>query len=135
MKRVPVGHILIGAFVGAAIWAIVTGFLIIGSPMKQRQMRLDDKRLSHLRQIAFAIDSHWKKQGALPSALADLPNRRAATLVDPETGEPFTYRVIGKRSYQLCAVFALKGASTDGFPWPFEFATHEAGFHCFERKL
>jgi hypothetical protein len=48
------------------------------------------------------------------------------SLKDPETGQPYTYRVTGKTTYELCATFSLERKSEQNVFW-----NHPAGEHCF----
>ena len=57
------------AIVGAAIAA---GLFVTGSPAEQRLLRLDEQRVTDLRQLSYAANYRWDRQQQLPSSAADL---------------------------------------------------------------
>lgn len=134
MTKLSIGPLLIAAFVVLSLAAVAGGFLVIGSPVQQRQLTLDSKRTNDLLQIANAVDTHWEATGSLPASLNDVSNAWVREVADPETGEPYRYRVTGKRTFQLCATFALKDDEPARDPWEDRFARHDAGPHCFDLR-
>lgn len=129
--RISTGQLLIGALVILSLAALVGGFLIIGSPAKQRLLGLDNKRIEHLYRISSAVNYYAITNKWLPASLDDLSNAEIEQLNDPETGEPYHYEVTGKTTYKLCAVFALADTDLAASPRGYNFATHAQGFHCF----
>lgn len=129
---------------------LITGFFVMGSPLAQREYRLDQDRANDLLSIQWEIVNYWQSKEALPADLAvledDLRGFRAP--VDPVTGEPYEYGVTGGLSFELCATFDresrddLEGrgsypaydefsrAFPEGSSWE-----HEAGRQCFERTI
>ncbi|HEX7724245.1 MAG TPA: DUF5671 domain-containing protein [Candidatus Paceibacterota bacterium] len=105
---------IIGAVV--AILAIVLGFLIVGSPQHQRDIRFDNQRVSDLSNIQWQIISEWQRMGALPQTLDQMKDALSYTVIpnDPQTGKPYEYVVKGKTSFDLCTTFALKTQDTKG---------------------
>lgn len=114
----------------AVISAVVGGIYVAGSPAGQRLLRIDERRVQHLRQLARNINSYWNRNKRLPPELASLTDgvsvRRIPT--DPETKKQYEYRVLDERSYRLCADFLREsqGDSSDDF-W-----SHAAGRQCFD---
>lgn len=104
---------LIFAIVGAvlAVGAIVFSFMIMGSPAKQRQLRLDDRRISDLQSIQYQVIYYWQSKEKLPEKLSDLSNPISgySLPVDPEfdKGNTYEYSVKDKLKFELCATFAL----------------------------
>lgn len=134
MKRTPGFWFAVAACVIVAA-AVVGGLIVVGGPGEGRLERLDDARLDDLRTIERAVAERWERTGTLPPSLDSL---RAANLllpddlVDPETDEPYDYRVLSDSTYELCATFAR--ASDDRAYRPYDRTTigaHEAGRHCF----
>ncbi len=137
--------ILIGASV-VVLASLVGGFLILGSPMKMRDLRFDDQRLSDLQSIQWQIVNYWQQKGAIPADLSALedPISSFYTPTDPKTGEAYRYEKTGARSFSLCATFALP-SRTDRYgrglesprmgSGPNEGWQHEAGERCFERTI
>jgi hypothetical protein len=112
--------------------AIAGGFFLIGPPSEARLHRLDDRRVSDLRELSSAVNVYWTRKRQLPSSLdatmAELYGGRPP--VDPDTTEPYGYRAIDGNRYELCAVFdraSQDGAVARGDP----FWSHTAGRQCF----
>ena len=93
--------------------AIVSGFLIVGSPAKQRAARFDAQRVNDLTNIQWQIVNVWQQKGALPADLSGLTDSISGFTAptDPATHAPYQYVRKTATSFQLCATFAL--ASTD----------------------
>jgi hypothetical protein len=132
MKK-PGEVILAVSAVVLVVIAVISGLRLHGPPAEEHLRRLDSRRVSDLRAIARAVDLHWTRIGSLPSSLEDLPPelRTTLSLSDPETRQPYEYRVLGSESYELCARFArgspmIRESNRDDF-W-----LHGAGRHCFE---
>ena len=109
--------------------AIVYGLIRIGPPSEERQRRFDERRVEDIRSLARAADLHWTRQGTLPATLDVLvdtaPRELAST--DPESGDPYEYRVLADASFELCASFGTDWAD----PLAEEFWAHRRGRHCF----
>ncbi len=144
------------------VGAIVYSFMIMGSPIKQRMLRLDQKRLGDLQNIQYQVINYWQQKEKLPSTLQDLSNPLTSYSlpVDPEfnLGKKYEYEVKGPLTFSLCADFAesipkgwqengdttypmmgqnysVKEVSMD-FPGGLnESWSHEAGHTCFERTI
>ncbi len=137
--------------------AIVSGFLIVGSPAKQRDLRFDAQRISDLSTIQWQIVSQWQQKGAIPPTLDGLADSISGFAVphDPSTNAPYEYIVKGKTSFDLCATFALasqdasgRGAYGEGYSTGIAYPTypspigtegdswaHPAGRACFTRTI
>lgn len=123
--------------------SIVGGFFITGSPASQRELRIDRERVSNLQNIQWQIVDHWQSKEVLPQTLTDLEDSITGYVApaDPETGEAYTYRSTGARSFELCAVFNLESSGkSESLRYP-EFGTqetswaHSEGETCFERTI
>jgi type II secretory pathway pseudopilin PulG len=115
----------------AAIAAVAAGFVIIGSPAQIRVHRLDDERVSELRNLTNAIAGYRRSHNRLPDTLDEL--QQTGTWPAMRHG-PYEYRPTGAFTYDLCTDFsaASDGASlpagqTD--PW-----RHGSGHVCFTRE-
>ena len=114
--------------------AVIGGIILLDSPAQERLRRLDERRVDDLRELAYAVDIYWTREGSLPASLAELSEqeRIARDLADPATGQPYEYRVLGDRTFELCAVFA-RDTGTDGRDIPDRsFWLHGPGRQCFE---
>ncbi len=143
------------------IGSIVGGFLVIGSPKEARERRFDDQRTSNVQEIQWQIIEYWRQRRALPDTFAALTETLGYVQpLDPETGEPYEYRMTGPNAFELCSTFSLssdntslKGAPYIRYPRAPEPASmyvdrvdekffvkgasweHEAGRACFERTI
>ncbi|MCC7357193.1 hypothetical protein IT408_01675 [Candidatus Uhrbacteria bacterium] len=93
----------------------IGGMIISGAPSKERARRIDQQRISDLQSISSAIDQIYTNQKdtkKLPNTLDELRQRSdvfVSSIIDPETNTPYTYRITGANSYQLCATFKTDG--------------------------
>lgn len=92
------------------IVAISWSFAILGSPMKQRQFRLDNRRVEDLQNIQWQVINYWQRKEKLPAKLEDLadPLSGYSLPVEPEfeKGNKYEYAVKGKLEFELCATFS-----------------------------
>lgn len=94
-----------------AFGMIVWSFWVIGSPMNQRKLRLDQRRLEDLQSLQWQIINYWQQKQELPANLAVLNNPISSYAVprDPEfqKGIVYEYNKVGDKTFKLCATFAL----------------------------
>ncbi len=132
---------------------IVAGFVVVGSPFYQRQVRIDEQRINDLQNIQGQIINYWMNKNKLPANLVDLTDSISGFIApkDPETGADYEYNIIvGKfLSFELCAGFrtASLGMSDNNRAVPVpakEFYRgdpnqqnweHNKGQVCFERTI
>jgi len=95
--------------------AVIVGVIMLDSPAQERLRRLDERRVDDLHQLAYGVDIYWTREGHLPASLAELSEeeRIVRDLADPATGQPYEYRVLGYKTFELCAVFT-RDSGTDG---------------------
>ncbi|MFA6397246.1 MAG: DUF5671 domain-containing protein [Candidatus Paceibacterota bacterium] len=92
---------------------IVWSFCVIGSPFKQRQLQLDEKRVQDLQNIQGQVISYWQQKEKLPASIDDLKNPLSgySLPVDPEfeKGKTYEYIVTDKTrlKFEVCADFSL----------------------------
>jgi len=138
MSARPVGQWLM-VLAGLVVVATVVGAIaVMGSPVQQRQMRIDEQRIQDLRSIEAAVRLHWNDESSLPDDLATVDARPgvALDLADPQTGAPYGYRRTGTDAFELCATFATDSAARrarrdwQGLEW-----AHGAGHHCFRFRI
>jgi len=95
------------------IVAIIYSFSIMGSPKKQRLLRLDDKRVTDLQNIQYQIINYWQQKEKLPENLSDLSSPMSGYSIPTpplfSNGEKYEYKITDntKLSFELCADFAL----------------------------
>ncbi|MFQ5742210.1 MAG: hypothetical protein ACE5HV_01345 [Acidobacteriota bacterium] len=135
--KVPSGtHVLIGLAIGVVVVAVVSGLIVLGPPSEQRARRLDDRRVEALRGITRAVDLYWTRHGRLPASLDELSRESGVNINshDPGTAQLYDYRVLGDKTYELCAHFQRD------LPEPPQrvskvFWSHGAGRQCFQPKV
>ncbi|MBI4117576.1 MAG: hypothetical protein HY453_00630 [Parcubacteria group bacterium] len=130
----------------AAVVTVVTGGIFLsGKPSSQRDILLDDQRVSHLQSISFAIDRYWENHDKkLPADFESLGNERdiyVNSFSDPQTNATYEYSQTDETSYRLCATFARASEDTSLqtkpralAPSTFEnrFWDHPSGYHCYD---
>jgi len=114
--------------------SIVSGFIIVGSPAKQRALRFDSQRVSDLSGIQYQIVNYWQNKGVLPSTLTDLKDSISgyAVPVDPDNQTAYEYSITTPSartlstdtdiaisssnipSFELCATFDLPSQDLKG---------------------
>lgn len=129
-----IATVLVLATVAVAVW-------VMDAPHVQRDLRLDQRRVSELSQLQTMVEDWARSHGTLPASLAELAAQpgMAPAIRDPLDGTPYGYSIVSARSYRLCAVFATDTAEPREpvYPYtgkPLDWA-HPAGAHCFDRTL
>ena len=135
MRKTSVGYLIIAAFGCVALASIIGGVALVGTPAEQRLIALDKKRVGDLNRLGNAVRRYQTRNGDLPENLAEISAEWVAHIGDPVTGEPYTYRVTGERTFQLCAVFARRLGEPVSRYSHLVFRAHEQGFHCFEQVI
>jgi len=123
--------------------AIVGGFLIVGSPAKQRAVRFDQQRVNDLTTIQYQVINYWQVKQKLPATLTDLndPISNFSVPADPETKAAYQYvATSSKPAFELCATFDLASQQgTMSYPASIGIVgdswAHAAGHACFERAI
>ena len=100
--------VISGALVLAAI---ITSFLVMGSPLAQRKLRFDDRRVQDLQSIQYQVINYWQQKEKLPETLAEMSTPLSGYMVpvDPEfeKGFAYEYKKTEVMTFELCATFAL----------------------------
>ena len=161
-SRSTTGIIFGGIGAVLVVAAVFCSFSIIGSPAKQRLLRLDDRRVGDLQNIQYQVINYWQQKEKLPLILTELTNPLSgySVPVEPEfeKGKKYEYAVKGPMTFELCATFSLpmpKGwreygggevfpmmdykVSNTSYPYPGggtnESWDHQEGRACFERTI
>ena len=147
----------IGIGAGVVVLAsIVAGFFIIGTPAHFRDIRLDTQRTNDLQSIQYQVLNRFQIKRAVPATLSELNDALSgfSVPVDPQTQSPYTYEMLSKTSFKLCAHFTVASEDMSGrgatdmsttypaaYPGGYGFKgtsdvwTHEAGDTCFTRTI
>lgn len=114
--------------------AIVTGMVILGSPSDARAKRLDALRVTELLGITTAINYFHSENGRLPATLDELSKQPGVRIsMDPATGAPYRYRVLGAEEFELCGTFERASEVREGSG--VDVWHHPAGAYCFMKKI
>lgn len=99
-----------------SLLAIVLGFLVVGSPYKQRILRFDNQRINDLQNIQYQIVNYWQTKGKLPLTLDEMkdPIYYSDIAKDPETSIAYEYRTKNNLTFELCSNFGLKSEDNKG---------------------
>ena len=128
-------NIIVASVVTAIVMAaVIGGIILLDSPAQERLRRLDERRVTDLRELSYAVDLYWTREGSLPPTLEELSSAPGVfvELFDPETRQPYEYRVLGETTYELCAVFA-RDTATDEREAPFRSLwSHGPSRQCFQ---
>lgn len=121
----------------ALVALIVAGFMLAGSPVKQRELRLDMQRVNDLSDLRWQIDAAALERGSLLGTLEEYDFSYTPNLVDPVTGEEYGYRVIDEDTYELCATFMRESDRrfSGHYGYPNDDFEHGSGEECFEFTL
>src|SRR4051812_24214928 len=113
--------------------AVVAALLALRSPSAADRHRLDDARVSDLRDMQNAINLYRLRKKALPGtlegALKELSWQQHP--VDPATSAPYEYRRTDDATYALCATFDLGSQLTPPMYGDDPFWAHTSGHQCF----
>ena len=102
-----------GVGIVLVVAAISYSFMIIGSPAKQRLLRLDDRRIGDLQNLQYQVINFWQQKEKLPKDLEELANPLTgySLPVEPEfeKGGKYEYNILDAKAlkFELCATFAL----------------------------
>jgi hypothetical protein len=128
------------------IGIIVGGFVVAGLPQSQRLVRLDERRSSDLTMIHSQILEYWRAKTRLPQNMAEIQSVDVfgswKVPVDPATNNPYEYKILGEKKFELCAVFQTQGVDTMAqrnsvvpIYMSGDFTQHSVGRTCFERHI
>lgn len=124
--------------------SIVGAFLIMGNPMEQRALRLDQEQIDDLSTIQYQVVSYWQQNDRLPATLEMLESPVTGFRVPTApAGRPaYSYSVDANLTFSLCATFnraseASAYRSRAEFPGIRSDANweHDAGRTCFARTI
>jgi type II secretory pathway pseudopilin PulG len=132
-------RLLTSIVIATVIAAVIAAMIVIGPPSRQRNLKLDQRRIQDLRDIERATNTYWQRRKTLPPDLATLsrePGLRPP-MADPERGSPYEFKVTGVGSFHVCAVFSLD-SEDDSNSWSYSHTgswAHGAGRQCFELSI
>jgi hypothetical protein len=81
---------------------------------EQKQHTLDEQRAHDVLSLSWRIVEYDHIIGVLPTSLEKVAeNDKEEIPRDPEDGQPYEYKRIGKKTFRLCAVFSRQ---SNNFP-------------------
>jgi len=141
MNRSNVMKGLAAAVTAVVVASLIGAAFVLESPMKQRERRLDNRRLEDIWSIEGFIQRYAKKHGKLPQDMKALEEEALAAGTrrppsDPVTQAPYEYKVLDEQSFQLCAVFSLPSRKESDYSYyPRWERAHDSGKQCFQYTL
>ncbi len=115
--------------------ALAGGLFLTGGPVHQRKVRMDNQRISDLSSLRYRIAQYDTEHKRLPATLSKLPPSSQEAMADPQTGQPYRYRVTGRDGFELCADFQTDSRPQEGRRngyYPLNgFPEHPAGAYCY----
>ncbi len=123
---------------------IIGGFVVVGSPAKQRALRLDRMRVNSLSGIQYSAGHYWQEFGKVPDTLSDLTEYMGYSPKDPSTNAPYVYEktVSSSNAFKICAVFEASSTEMEeSYAKPivsggdFSDWRHGPGLTCFQRTV
>jgi hypothetical protein len=129
--------LLAGTFLVAVL--VTLGAALVRSPGEMQLVKLDERRVSDLRELNRAVHQYYRHHGVLPANLDQLPTATPSRgeMVDPNTGERYAYQITGDLDFNLCAKFDLAdGGRREDYPHFYDTDLgvdwrHDAGPSCY----
>lgn len=127
--RLSRDRLMAGLSAAVVVLSVILGFLNLGAPSSQRELRADEQRVQQLYQLSMSVKNYWTSHASqLPPGIDQLPN---GVMADPVTGALYEYHPKQGSLYELCATFTRssdrRARTTIPDPW-----AHPAGHHCFQ---
>ena len=142
---------MLALFVAVASFIVIAtlglSFSIIGSPLEQRNFKLDETRVQQLSDLTQQVIYYRQTFGKVPEQLTDLAKNGYNEPRDPKTGNQYEFKRISNMKFELCATFERETRPLDvgardgmtrplmpgiahGYVWK-----HTMGKTCFEREI
>lgn len=107
------GKWILAASAVIVVGAIALSMVILGGPAQWGADKRDNDRYEDLKDIGYVLSCHsstlhkfpaeLKRSAIAASCIARFPNEE--DLLDPLTGEPYSYEVVSPRAVKFCATF------------------------------
>ena len=97
--------LLLAAISAVVLAAVVTGFLVMGSPKDARKEELDRRRVEDLRMLANLMTPEPGRPLRDSLDLNGYSPDLKAQVTDPVTKQPYEYHVVDSTHFELCATF------------------------------
>lgn len=144
MSKIPKAHIVIVLLLSIfSFGLLITGFSIVGTPISQKDIRLDNQRLSDFSNIRYSVEEYYRQQHTVPDSLSDIKtssysgNKLPADYKDPESGKPYEYKKTASYTYQFCTKFSTdseRAKKQSGYSYYYDTSEvnnkHKKGYDC-----
>ena len=129
--------VVAGAAIAAVVLTVAAALYLLGSPQEERVRRLDERRVQDLRRMDEMTNLYWTRHGRLPASISELSEESGVVVSsrDPATGEPYGYRTLNEKSFELCGVFDRDSTDSRTAEPPPGFWAHGAGKRCFNLEV
>jgi len=122
--------------------ALISGFMITGTPQERQKYVRDSERVSELQNIYYQVQAYYDREQKIPESLSAMaagyvPNEPR----DPLTHELYQYKPGEGLSYELCATFETDDKQLKQrdpyFVEPIGIVnwSHPAGYYCFQLQV
>lgn len=136
MIKYYISVIALGIFV---LVLIVTGVVIAGSPISQKDIQLDNIRIQAFNDIKYQTENYYKVNRKLPSSLIEI---KSLNIKDPETKNDYEYKTQPPYGYQLCTTFSTDNSEIidrSGYANydsdSSSYKKHKKGYDCLSFKI
>lgn len=131
-------RILVAVVTATVAAAVVAAVILLGPPSRQREQRIDARRVQDLMEVEQMVTTYWGRHKSLPPDMVTLSREPGfRTPNDPERNTPYELAITGSNAYRLCAVFARDSSeeppSWNGYGGRIAWA-HGSGRQCFDLK-
>jgi hypothetical protein len=144
-KKALVQKIIAWFIITLVLASIIIGFVVMGSPMKQRERKIDNQRITDLQSIFYSVENYYREFRTMPKVLEDLKGMSVSMAtfpIDPATREPYIYEYSEGTRFKLCATFSepLEGVYSNQVTPYYAYGMnndwdHSAGYYCFIRNV
>lgn len=124
---------------------IIAGFAVMGSPLTQREIRIDQQQIQDLTVLQEQIVNYWQQNQRLPVAMSELQSDLTGYYVPsaPEGREAYEYKIMDDLTFSLCATFGVASDAYSATAAPqYEYGLtgdiswkHTVGRICFKRTM
>lgn len=134
-KKDPVVRAYFWGSLVLVLVTLVSGLMIVESPKEARARRFDEQIMNNFATLSDRIGFYYQNNNQLPANLSVLETagEYGNFYADPETGKAFDYKIIGKNTYELCAVFRRdNNEPKPGYSNYYGARKHNAGYQCLD---
>jgi hypothetical protein len=138
MAKTHLLSIYSGLFVALALGTISSA-IYKAPPWVMRLVRDDFTKIDKMEKIAGKINHYYTQHKTVHAKLTDLEEyMKAEDLNDPATGQPFGYKAINEKTYEICGMFKTDKTQVprhmSRWGGTFNKMTYQKGRSCFKQQ-